>query len=65
MLQYDSAERIRIRTYNASLLTICAKKTIKKRAQAGTALDPVIADTDRPLGLLPLRLAGPTGRAEA
>ncbi|PCD17697.1 hypothetical protein FGRA07_07165 [Fusarium graminearum] len=65
MLRYDSVERNRIRTYNCSVLTICAQKTIIKWARAGTFQGPVISDVDRPLGLLELRLAGPIGAAEA
>ncbi|QPC72578.1 hypothetical protein HYE68_003330 [Fusarium pseudograminearum] len=65
MLRYDSAERNRIRTYNCSVLTNCAQKTITKWARAGTAQDPVISDVDRPLGLLELLLSGPIGRADA
>ncbi|RGP65548.1 hypothetical protein FSPOR_7176 [Fusarium sporotrichioides] len=65
MLRYDYAERERARSYNASLLNICAKRIIKKWAQAGTASDPYIQNDDRPTALMSLELSGPVAEAES
>ncbi|KAH7173533.1 uncharacterized protein B0J16DRAFT_405894 [Fusarium flagelliforme] len=64
MLQYDNVERDRIRAFNSSLVTNCARRVIQKWAQVDTALDPVIDNIDRPFGLMPLQLSGPTIIAE-
>ncbi|RFN53686.1 hypothetical protein FIE12Z_2027 [Fusarium flagelliforme] len=64
MLQYDNMERDRIRAFNSSLVTNCARRVIQKWAQVDTALDPVIDNIDRPFGLMPLQLSGPTIIAE-
>ncbi|KAJ4011326.1 hypothetical protein NW766_007970 [Fusarium irregulare] len=64
MLQYDNVERDRIRAFNSSLITNCARRIIQKWAQAGTALDPFIDNIDRPFGLMSLQLSGPIVIAE-
>lgn len=65
MCQYDTIECNRIRTFNTSLITTCARRIIGKWAQVGTDRDPIIHDMDRPFGLQPLELSGPTVIAES
>ncbi|RFN53354.1 hypothetical protein FIE12Z_2349 [Fusarium flagelliforme] len=65
MHQYDTNERNRIQTFNTSLITTCARRIIEKWAATGTDRDPIIHDMDRPFGLQPLELSGPTAIAES
>ncbi|KAF4958248.1 hypothetical protein FSARC_11046 [Fusarium sarcochroum] len=59
MLNYDEHERTRVRNYNKQLIIACARRTIKKWAQAGTDADPRVDVEDRPHDIERLYLSGP------